>query len=105
MKLQVYSVLDKAVNSFLQPFYARAKGEAIRSFSDACNNREHNFNKHASDFVLVHLGEFDDASGLFTSIEPQRVIGALECLVDDPFVEGAKVVDEGQPEKVRRLPM
>lgn len=102
MKLQVYTVMDKAVNAFLQPFFCRAKGEAIRSFTDAVNDPKNNFSRHSSDYTLVHLGEFDDASGIFTCHDPVRVVSANECRVeDDPFTAENAASDA----KIRRLPM
>lgn len=96
MILQIFSVYDKAVQAFMPPFYARSKGEAIRSFSEACNDEKHNFNKHAADFSLMQLGEFEDKSGIFSTAEPSRVVSALEVMLDDPFTED---------KKVSRLPM
>lgn len=81
---KVYSVLDKAVNAFLPPFFARARGEAIRSFSEAANDEKHQFRRHLDDYVLYELGEFNDAAGIFTCGEPVRIISARECLVSDP---------------------
>ena len=86
MKLLVFSVFDVAVKAFGTPFYARTKGEALRGFSQACNNREHEFFKHAPDFQLFELGEFDDSTGFVVCQSPVRVIGALECLVGDEVV-------------------
>lgn len=83
MKLQMFAVLDQAVGAFLQPFFSRAKGEAIRSFSDAVNDKEHMFFRHSTDYVLFFLGEFDDSSGIFVGVEPVRVLAARECLVAD----------------------
>lgn len=80
MILQVFTVYDKAVCAFLQPFYCRATGEAIRSFTEACNDPKNNFGRHASDYYLVKLGEFDDASGLFACGEPVRIVSAVECV-------------------------
>lgn len=79
MKLLAYSVRDEAVQAFLPPFYVRHLGEAIRSFSDAALDAQHQFYKHRSHYVLYAVGSFDDASGLFQSAEPVRVISALEC--------------------------
>lgn len=79
MILQVYTVFDGAVGAHLQPFFCRSKGEAIRSFSEACNDRGKAFYNHPLDFTLVFLGEWDDAGGLFTSYPPLRVISAVEC--------------------------
>lgn len=82
MIVRYYSVYDKAVGAYLPPFAARQKMEAIRSFADAVGDDKHQFNRHADDYVLFELGEFDDASGRFSSVEPVRVISALECLTE-----------------------
>lgn len=80
MKLHVFSVLDKAVGAFLQPFYARSKGEALRSFTEACHDEKSLFAKHGTDYLLMYLGEFDDVTGLFTTGEPERLLGAFEAV-------------------------
>lgn len=85
MILEVYSVFDKAVGAYLQPFYCRSSGEAMRSFSEACNKEDNQFNRHASDYYLVRLGQWDDAAGIFITGDPTRVISANEVIVrDDP---------------------
>lgn len=89
MILEVFTVMDKAVQAYLQPFYCRSKGEALRSFSEACNDQKNNFYKHSSDFYLVYLGTYDDKSGLFNSVEPVRIISASECITDDATVSVA----------------
>ncbi|AXH76472.1 MAG: nonstructural protein [Microviridae sp.] len=99
MKLSMFSVYDKAVQAWLPPFFARAKGEALRNFSAACNDKEHLFFKHIGDYYLAFLGEWDDSTGLFDAIEPVRLVSAQECLVDDSevFTEANKFP--------KRLPM
>lgn len=82
MRLGVFSVYDQAVKSFLQPFYARHVGEAVRSFTDLANNPETNVYRHPGDFVLYRLGEFDDGSGLFECGEPVRIVSAREVAAD-----------------------
>jgi hypothetical protein len=105
MRLQVFSVFDKAVGAYLQPFFSRAKGEAVRSFADACNKSDHQFAQHGLDYVLMYMGEFDDVSGVFVCGEPTRIIGALECAVE-PFTEDTKLEDKPTGNgKVRRIPM
>lgn len=102
MMLQVFTVHDKAVNAYLQPFFCRSRGEAVRSFTEACNDPKNNFNKYSMDYVLVHLGEFDDVAGLFVTSDPLRVIGARE-LVEDPFTEEDR--DVSPVARNGRLPM
>lgn len=91
MKLNVYTVFDKAVNAYMQPFFCRSKGEAIRSFSEACSDKSSNFFKYSQDYILVELGEYDDQTGLFISREPMRIIGAHEVVPDDVFTADTRV--------------
>jgi len=101
MRLQAFSVFDKAVGAFLPPFYVRSRGEALRGFSQAVNDEKHDFNRHAADFSLMFLGEFDDQSGVFQTSDPVRVISAFECLAENPFTPET----ETKADKVRKLPM
>jgi hypothetical protein len=82
MKLLMFSVFDKAVNAFLPPLYFRARGEALRSFTEAVNKPTEQFNKYPMDYLFMYLGEWDDSNGVFSPVDPERVIGAHECLVD-----------------------
>lgn len=82
MMLQIFSVFDKKVNAYLQPFYCRTVGEAIRSFSEAVNDPQKSFGKHALDYVLMGHGEWDDAAGKFLCHDPVSVISAVEVLED-----------------------
>lgn len=82
MMFEVYSVLDKAVGAFLPPVFVRSRGEMMRSFTLAVNTADHQFHKHATDYTLFYVCQFDDAGGRFVGFdgEPHRVIGALEVL-------------------------
>lgn len=73
MRVEMYTVFDSAVKAYLPPFYARARGEALRSFMEACNDPTSNFSKHAQDYRLFYLGDFDDGSGVFTPAGPSPV--------------------------------
>lgn len=80
MKVQVYCVFDNAVLAYNVPFYARHIGEAVRSFKDLAHDPQSNVARHPTDFSLFALGEYDDATGLFSCSQPVRVIGAVEVL-------------------------
>lgn len=82
MKMEVFTVYDKAVLAYMQPFYARHVGEAIRSFTELANNPETNVGRHPTDFTLFHLGRYDDGTGLFEGNAPARVIDASEVVRD-----------------------
>lgn len=83
MKLLAFCAYDRAVEAYLPPFFVRHRGEALRSFMDACNDPNHQFSKHVLDYTLVYVGEFDDQSGrLVPELDVVRVISATECLAD-----------------------
>lgn len=60
MLLQVYSVYDSGVQSWLSPMFFRSKGEMLRAWSAAVNNPESKFAQHPQDYCLFDLGTWDD---------------------------------------------
>lgn len=78
MITQLYTVQDTKVGAFLPLFPARSRGEALRSFMDACQDEKHAFNKHRGDFVLYFVGAFDDIEGTIHGLKPERVLGGDE---------------------------
>ena len=71
MKFQLFSVFDSMAENFNTPMFVAAKGIAIRAFDDQANNPESQINKHAADYTLFFIGEFDDSTGQITSVKPQ----------------------------------
>ncbi|WNK14812.1 MAG: nonstructural protein [Microvirus sp.] len=67
MKVNIYAVRDRAIDTFAQPMFMASHGGAIRSFNDAVNDPkgESNLCKHPEDFDLYYLGVYDDAVGSF----------------------------------------
>ena len=79
MILKIFSVYDTAAGAYLQPFFAPTTGLAIRSFSDAVNDPNHQFAKYSHDYNLYLLGEFNDSDGSFTAQpDPVRIATATE---------------------------
>lgn len=79
MRLNIFTVYDTKAEAYLPPFYMNTKGQAIRAFSDSANDRNHAFCKHPGDYVLFHLGSFDDADASFElDAAPQSVGVAIE---------------------------
>jgi len=77
MVKKIFSVYDEKAEAYLQPFYFETNGMAIRAISDCLLDPEHNFTRHASDFTLFILGEFDDRDGSIKSYKT-----SLGCLVE-----------------------
>lgn len=68
MKVKVFSVYDAAVGAYMQPFFMRTKGEAIRAWMDTVANPQTQFNKHPDHFTLFEIGEYDEESGQFQNL-------------------------------------
>lgn len=79
MQQKIYSVYDKAIGAYMQPFFVRSKGEAIRSFMQACSDPKMPFGTHPGDYTLYELGDYDDVSGSFACHDPIRILTALEA--------------------------
>lgn len=73
--MKVYTVHDAAALAYLQPFFARADGEAVRMFMDAANDPKHMFSKSGKDFTLFAIGEFDELIGELRPLLPHRPLG------------------------------
>jgi hypothetical protein len=65
----------------MQPFFAPTVGSALRSLTDAVNDQKHEFSRHSMDYQLFKLGSWDDASGVFDTAPPERVVGIAELMI------------------------
>lgn len=72
--LAAVAVLDIKGGFFSPPMFVRSKGEAIRSFLDACADNNTTLSKHPTDYQLFLLGSFDDHSGMLVSQVPEMLI-------------------------------
>ncbi len=84
MKLLAFSVHDSKVEAFVKPFFDVTRGSAIRAFSDAVNEEDSAFHRHAEDYTLFHVGSFDQELGVFEVFSAPVSLGnALTFMVED----------------------
>lgn len=83
MILNIYTVLDTAVEAHLQPFFARSHGEAMRMFSQAVNDTNTNLNRSPGDYTLWYVGSFDDANAFVSGETAVRLMSGLEAKIKD----------------------
>lgn len=77
--LVVAAVFDSAVGVYFQPFFARSRADALRSFTDAASQEGHQFNRHAGDYSLFILAEWSEENGHFENLTaPDNLGTALE---------------------------
>lgn len=65
MLFKIFTVYDSKVEAYLQPFFMKSKGEAIRAFTEVCLDKNSNIAKYPHDFTLFELGSYDDSNATF----------------------------------------
>jgi len=79
MKMLICAVRDQAIGAFMQPFFSRSEGEAMRGFSDACKDDKMPFRAHLADYSLFVLGAFDDQIGeIVPEVSPRKLVDGLQ---------------------------
>ena len=63
MRWFMYAVYDTAAGVYDRPFVGRSDGEAVRSFQDIANDKEHPIGKHPEHYSLHSVGVYDDNTG------------------------------------------
>jgi len=83
MKLTVCAVRDRAIDTYANPFFVRALGEAIRSFTDEVNRaaQDNQLYQHPEDFDLYELGIYDNEDGTFISNGPRMICIGKEVAI------------------------
>lgn len=83
MKKLACSIYDSVAKVYVNPFYCGTKGEALRSFSNAVNDKQMgDLHKHPKDFLLYVIGEWDDVEGLLTAVVPPERLGLASDFVE-----------------------
>lgn len=72
MILKLFAVRDSAAQAFTAPIGFPTTGLAIRSFQERVNDPQGDLFKHASDYELFELGEYDDSTASFV-IHPDPI--------------------------------
>lgn len=85
---KVFSVYDEKSEAYLPPFYLDTVGQAIRAITDCCNDSNHQFYRHTSDYTLFLLAEYDDRTGSY-KLE-KKSLGSLVEFKTEMFVKDDK---------------
>lgn len=81
MILQVMAIRDLATEAYGRPLFMPAIGAAVRAFYDEINrnDKDNPYFQHPEDYILYHLGEFDDNTGIFNLLTvPKQVATGKE---------------------------
>lgn len=80
MRMNVYSVFDRASGVYDRPWCAHSDQAAARSFSDVACDADHPVGKHPDDFTLFRVGTWHDESGEIGAQVPEKVINGAEAV-------------------------
>lgn len=86
MFLKMFTVYDKKAAAYLQPFFMRAEGEAVRAMTQTASNPDSQFAKTPEDYQLCVCAEFDDLTGVVTPL-PLKVLAEVSGLVSSTPIE------------------
>lgn len=81
MILKAFSIRDAKANAFIAPWYKPTHGEAERYFHQLANDEKSMIKQYPEDFDLYHVGEYDDQTGIYKSLDqPQHLVKATQLL-------------------------
>lgn len=81
MKLKVFSIRDSKGNCFRDPFQSHNERDAVFNFKKLVNVKNSLPGQYPKDFDLYLLGEFDDQTGKYSTLDkPQHIEEAIKLL-------------------------
>lgn len=81
MIIKAYSVYDRKAFQYHTPFFAVADGVAMRMVQDLANDASTSIGAHPGDYVLYHVGLYDDSNGLLRSDGPPvHIVDAINLV-------------------------
>lgn len=88
MILHMFAICDTASDMFMAPFCMRARGEAVRAFLGSVSGGEAMMTKFPEQFVLYHIGHYDDNSGRGVFLDAiERICAGSELLREQRDLE------------------
>lgn len=71
----IFTIYDNVAQIFEPPFTEKNKGTAIRRIQDLINNNPNSpYSKFPDNFVLYHIGYYDNTVAGILDLEPEQVI-------------------------------
>ncbi len=93
MKHNMFVIYDAKANAYFQPWFLTTEMQALRVFSDCCNDKEHNFGRHPEDYTLFTIGEFDDATADVRWNAPKSMGNGIEFVIQNKVEQQTDWID------------
>lgn len=91
MRANFYAIYDAKAAAYMQPFTSTNHATAIRMWEAAVKQEGSQFNQHAEDFSMWHIGSFNEDDGTIEPVIPVSIARALDFVQ----VELREVKDNG----------
>ena len=80
----MFAIYDAKAVGFLPPFISHNKYTALRAFKSAANDPQHDFCRHAEDYTLYYIGQWDPTVGFLTQDAPHEALANAKTLQETP---------------------
>lgn len=77
---EIYVVKDVTADVGMVPLFRENEAVAIRDFSQAVTDPNNPMSQNPDDYVLYHVGNYDDINLYVQPKDPQRVITGIEAV-------------------------
>lgn len=91
MILNAYSIYDRKSLLYFTPWFQSTHGAATRVLKDLVNDQNTSIGRHPADYVLYHIGVYDDAKGMLTPLSPMDHVMDAAALVEPPQADFFKL--------------
>lgn len=86
MQHKIYTIYDTKSEAYLQPFFLKTHGLAVRTFTDCVNDPKHQFGRHPADYNLFFLGDFEDTTSEWTIEKTPQNLGKGTEFLETPIL-------------------
>lgn len=78
MKKKIYAIRDTKADAFWTPIFSQNHATALRSFESSVREEGSALAKHAEDYQMYYLGEFDESTGIVEGVPPEHLANAID---------------------------
>lgn len=85
MILRAYTVFDRKSLVYAPPFYSQTDSSAVRALGDGVADAKSAIGAHPNDYVLFHIGSYNDQDGRLEAVSPLvHIIDAIALVRPAP---------------------
>jgi len=81
--LNLYRVLDTKAEAYNKPIVFETDGVAIRAAAEAVNDTENPISRNPEDYILFHVGSFENFPADIVPCEPRSVCSFIDLVERD----------------------